>query len=431
MRIKGLKILRVYGNAIEQEEFPIPNQVKPTRPIASQKELKVTENLRSIALHHVIRDEETSPYARQLRDYEELFASKKKKKKKVEETTVEEYLKLIKTAEKWAIRSSYKGEYVQIVLCTCSTAGSKRMKDACNNVIQCIVDECGMCLEPETIIPIVCSKAQQVVLIGDHMQLQPIVKNRVAISLGLKTSMFERFSDHAFMLNEQYRMHPDICEFPSQHFYRGKLVTSASVIERDRSTRHSRIFLNFWPSNKETDFVPLVFCHVVGEEEELVVTTKEGNQRSKSNMKEKDKVVQVVDKLVNTCGVNMNQILVLSPYRAQCHVIREDLGTNQTLSDVPVISIVKSQGSECDFVIISLVRSLPNSLIDHEPDGGWLRENLGFVTDEHQINVALTRAKRGLCIIGNKNLLEVCEMWSYLIEHYETKSCFVDSSDWP
>ena len=57
-------------------------------------------------------------------------------------------------------------------------------------------------------------------------------------------------------------------------------------------------------------------------------------------------------------------------------------------------------GSECDFVIISLVRSLPNSLIDHEPDGGWLRENLGFVTDEHQINVALTRAKRGLCIIG-------------------------------
>ena len=57
-------------------------------------------------------------------------------------------------------------------------------------------------------------------------------------------------------------------------------------------------------------------------------------------------------------------------------------------------------GSEKDFVIISLVRSLPDSQIDHEPSGGWLREKLGFVTDEHQINVALTRAKRGLCIIG-------------------------------
>lgn len=57
-------------------------------------------------------------------------------------------------------------------------------------------------------------------------------------------------------------------------------------------------------------------------------------------------------------------------------------------------------GSENEFVIISLVRSLPDSQIDYEPTGRWLRENLGFVTDEHQMNVALTRAKQGLCIIG-------------------------------
>ena len=89
------------------------------------------------------------------------------------------HFQLIKTAEEWAIRSSHKGEYVQIVLCTCSAAGSKRIKETCNNVFQCIVDECGMCLEPETLIPIVSSKAKQVVLIGDHKQLQPIVTNRV------------------------------------------------------------------------------------------------------------------------------------------------------------------------------------------------------------------------------------------------------------
>ena len=116
------------------------------------------------------------------------------------------FSQLIKKAETWAIRSPCEGNYLQIVLCTCSTAGSKRVKDACNNVVQCIVDECGMCMEPETLIPIVSSKAQQVVLIGDHMQLQPIVKNSVARSLGLRTSMFERFSDSAFMLEEQYRM---------------------------------------------------------------------------------------------------------------------------------------------------------------------------------------------------------------------------------
>lgn len=59
-------------------------------------------------------------------------------------------------------------------------AGSKRVRDACNNIIQCIVDECAMCLEPETLVPIHWSSAYQVVLIGDHMQLQPIVKNKVA-----------------------------------------------------------------------------------------------------------------------------------------------------------------------------------------------------------------------------------------------------------
>ena len=110
-------------------------------------------------------------------------------------------------AEMWVIRSVRKSKYYQIVLCTCSVAGSNRIKEACNNTIQCIVDESAMCLEPETIVPIHWSKQlEQVVLIGDHMQLQPIVKNRVAKSLGLTKSLFERYSYCSFMLEEQYRM---------------------------------------------------------------------------------------------------------------------------------------------------------------------------------------------------------------------------------
>ena len=59
-------------------------------------------------------------------------------------------------------------------------------------------------------------------------------------------------------------------------------------------------------------------------------------------------------------------------------------------------------GSEKDYVILSLVRSLPEKEIERNPSRSWLMEKLGFITDEHQINVALTRAKRGLCIIGKK-----------------------------
>ena len=62
-------------------------------------------------------------------------------------------------------------------------------------------------------------------------------------------------------------------------------------------------------------------------------------------------------------------------------------------------------GSEKDYVILSLVRSLPRREIERNPSRTWLNEHLGFITDEHQINVALTRAKRGLCIVGKWDIL--------------------------
>ena len=95
---------------------------------------------------------------------------------------------------------------VQIILCTCVTAGSLRITTSCDNIQQCIVDECGMCLEPESLVPITSSGARQVVLIGDHKQLQPVVQDQVAKTLGLSVSMFERHSKRAMMLQVQYRM---------------------------------------------------------------------------------------------------------------------------------------------------------------------------------------------------------------------------------
>ena len=79
---------------VEQKEFRIPNQVKPPRQFASQEELRVPEILRTVALHYVIRDEETSPYARRLRDYENIFAEKERRRKRVKDEMVQEYLKV-------------------------------------------------------------------------------------------------------------------------------------------------------------------------------------------------------------------------------------------------------------------------------------------------------------------------------------------------
>ena len=110
-------------------------------------------------------------------------------------------VQLISKAEKWALQSSG----VQIILCTCVTAGSHPIATFCN-IQQCIVDECGMCLETESLIPITSSGVRQVVLIGDHKQLQPVTQDQMAKTLGLSISMFERLSKRALMLEIQYRM---------------------------------------------------------------------------------------------------------------------------------------------------------------------------------------------------------------------------------
>lgn len=98
-----------------------------------------------------------------------------------------------------------------MVLATCTTAYSPRIltlykQDCISQFNQCIIDECGMCIEAETLCAMLASKPEQVVLIGDHKQLRPVIRCKEARELGLGISMFERFSEQAHMLKIQYRM---------------------------------------------------------------------------------------------------------------------------------------------------------------------------------------------------------------------------------
>ena len=94
-----------------------------------------------------------------------------------------------------------------MILATCTSTYSPRTMEPCKGFYtQCIIDECGMCIEAETLCGMIGAKAKQVVLIGDHKQLQPIIVCDKAKDLGLGISMFERFSERARMLKIQYRM---------------------------------------------------------------------------------------------------------------------------------------------------------------------------------------------------------------------------------
>ncbi|KAA0712648.1 Zinc finger domain 2 [Triplophysa tibetana] len=107
--------------------------------------------------------------------------------------------------------------------------------------------------------------------------------------------------------------------------------------------------------------------------------------------------VRIARLLIRT-GIQQNDIAVLTPYNAQVLNISETL-RREGVGDVIVNTIMKSQGSEWKYVILSTVRSCPESDIEPQPTKSWITKHLGFIMDPHQLNVAITRAQEGLCII--------------------------------
>ncbi|XP_035517753.1 helicase with zinc finger domain 2-like [Morone saxatilis] len=332
---------------------------------------------------------------------------------KIKELTAEqvkEYKKLLTLAR------TYELEQHDIILCTCTQSSTPSL---IKTVIarQILIDECAMATEPQALIPLVSNKPEKIVLIGDHKQLRPIVKNARVKKLGMAKSLFERYytmrGKRTVMLDTQYRMHVNICEFPSKESYEGKLKTG---VEQPNSVLRV---------GDKT--MPVVFGDIEGETIRLVVNTAKGNENSKANKKEKNKVIDIADKLVKIGKIEQQSIVILSPYNAQVSEIRDAL-KEKKMDEILVTTITKSQGSEWRYVIISTVCSLPSEEIESEPNGAWLAKHLGFVGDANQINVAITRAKEGLCIIGNQKLLSRSKAWKNLLDHYRSHDAVTDAN---
>ena len=213
----GVYIIRVYGTIIEDKKFPglnqIPSLAKRSVSFKNDEDFStVPEILKEHSLHYKIRDKNSqlTEVKQFIKHEEKLFSEENLEELQQEENyeTLEqirkEYISLKKTAELAVLKTA------QDMFCTCSEAGSKRVKNSIKTAEQCVIDECGMCIEPETLLPMVLSK--KMILVGDHKQLQPVVLNKTAESLGLKISMFQRLcedenmSRYCIMLTEQYRM---------------------------------------------------------------------------------------------------------------------------------------------------------------------------------------------------------------------------------
>jgi len=289
-----------------------------------------------------------------------------------------------------------------VICCTCVGAGDPRLQKFKFRTV--LIDESTQSAEPETLVPMVLG-CKQVVLVGDHQQLGPVIMNKKAAHAGLHQSLFERLvilGLAPLRLTVQYRMHPCLSEFPSNMFYEGSLQNAVSAADRIRRN------VDFpWPVMDE----PMMFWSNLGQEEISSSGTSFLNRTEAANCE------KVVTKFFKS-GIEARNLSIITPYEGQRSYIVNYMAQAGTLrkevyKEVEVASVDAFQGREKDYVIVSCVRS-------NEHQG------IGFLNDPRRLNVALTRAKYGLVILGNPKVLSKQPLWHYLLQHYKAKGCLVE-----
>ncbi|SCV00280.1 LAMI_0G04016g1_1 [Lachancea mirantina] len=308
--------------------------------------------------------------------------------------------KFVKQVKKSEVEILKKAD---VVCCTCVGAGDRRLEAKFRTVL---IDESTQASEPECLIPIV-KGAKQVILVGDHQQLGPVILDRKAADAGLRQSLFERLislGHTPIRLEVQYRMNPHLSEFPSNMFYEGSLQNGVTIEQR---TIAKSTFP--WPIHD----VPMMFWSNYGREE------ISGNGTSYLNRIEAMNCERVITRLFRD-GVNPEQIGVITPYEGQRAYIVQYMQMNGSLDkelymNVEVASVDAFQGREKDYIILSCVRANEQQAI-------------GFLSDPRRLNVALTRAKYGLVILGNPKSLSRNSLWSHLLIHFREQGCLVEGS---
>jgi superfamily I DNA and/or RNA helicase len=262
----------------------------------------------------------------------------------------------------------------------------------------CVMDEASQSTEPGAWIPIL--RCDRLVLAGDPYQLPPTVVSTEAAHEGFNVSLLERLMAESraaisHRLVVQYRMHPRIMDFSSREFYEGSLVAAPSV---------SQALLQDLPgvAANEMTATPVDYIDTAGASYDEVL---DPDGKSHQNPQEAELVMHKVQGLLEA-GLQPEQIAVITPYAAQVRLLRERR-ENLKLPGVEIDSVDGFQGREKEAVIVSLVRS--------NPEG-----EIGFLGDVRRMNVALTRARRKLIVIGDSATVASHPFYQRLVSYFES-----------
>uniref|UniRef100_A0A8C3XKH0 RNA helicase n=2 Tax=Chelydra serpentina TaxID=8475 RepID=A0A8C3XKH0_CHESE len=327
----------------------------------------------------------------------------------------------------------------RVIITTLLTAGrlvTARFPDG--HFSHIFIDECGQAAEPECLVAIAGiltamdretnTNRGQLVLAGDPKQLGPILRSPLAIEHGLEVSLLERLMLHnslyqkgAESYNSQfftkllrnYRSHAALLEIPNQKFYDGELQECA-----DRLISYSYCTWEELP----TQGFPIIFHGVFGEDQ------RECNSPSFFNTLEVDALVGYLKKLLQSQGkrghsrISPKEIGIIAPYRKQVEKIRlaitkkdRDLMNLPDIKELKVGSVEEFQGQERRVLLISTVRSCTEYLHVDE------KFKLGFIQNPKRFNVAITRAKALLIIVGNPAVLSKDPHWNTFLRYCREK----------
>ena len=258
-----------------------------------------------------------------------------------------------------------------------------------------VIDEAGQSTEPACWLPLM--RCRRLVLAGDHCQLPPTVISQEAAQEGFAVSLLERLvSLHGHVvtrrLEVQYRMHEAIMGFSSAQFYDGSLQAHGSV--RGHLLCHLRDVAAQPVTQTPVEFIDTAGA---GYDEQ-----PEPDGESRRNPGEAELVCRKVQAML-AAGVPAESIAVISPYAAQVRLLRENLA----VPGLEIDSVDGFQGREKEAVVLSLVRS--------NQEG-----EVGFLGDVRRMNVALTRARRKLLVIGDSATLSSHPFYQSLFSYFES-----------
>ena len=368
----------------------------------NKKIKKIYKKIDNLIEKRKVHTKPTPQYRRGLGDYDILhFASKGKGTRGVSSEKIKSMAKWIeinqeideahdeiKRIENRMIKDII--DKSDVILATNSSAALESISRVKFDVA--IIDEASQATIPSVLIPI--AKANRFILAGDHKQLPPtIISDRAGdLSKTLFEELIRMYPHKSQLLNIQYRMNSLLMKFPNEEFYDNGLKSDSSV---DDITIND--ILDGEHDEKALLFVDTSDVDIEGE-------THLKDSKSIVNTIEAEISVKLVEDYLND-GVEVADIGIISPYADQVKII-------QDMTPVEVKTVDGFQGREKEIIIISTVRSNDN-------------ENIGFLKDLRRLNVAITRAKRKLIIIGNIDTLKTNPTYARLIKFCEDENLLV------